>query len=96
MTTYAQGEIAVLQNATYFQEWDGCLVVITAPLMRRFPLNMLTMKRESVLSYKALPLVEGAIELTCSCDQLRKLNDPSATKSETVHEEDEVPETVTV
>lgn len=96
MTTFALGEIAVLRNATYFEEWEGCLAVITGPLIHRYPRNMHTMECDIALTYKVMPLVEGAIEVNCEPHQLRKLDDPGVAESETVHEENEVPETVTV
>lgn len=92
MPTFAIGEIAVLQNATYFEEWEGCLAVITGPLTQRYPCNLNTMEREVLATYRVLPLVQGAIQVNCRPHQLRKLNDPGDAKGDTVHREDEVAE----
>jgi hypothetical protein len=73
------GELAVLQNASYFAEWDGALALVVGGLALRYPRNMHTMECEPLLAYKVRPLVEGAIDVTCQPYQLRKLDDRGET-----------------
>ncbi|MEE4639715.1 MAG: hypothetical protein V2J42_13335 [Wenzhouxiangella sp.] len=83
MAQFVEGELAVLQNASYFQEWDGALAVVVGPLKLRNPRDMHTMQREPLLSYSVLPLVEGAIEVCCQPHQLRKLDGADETTNST-------------
>ena len=75
MAQFKVGELAVLQNASYFEEWDGALAVVVGGLALRYPLNMYTMDCEPMLTYRVRPLVEGAIDVNCQPNQLRKLDD---------------------
>lgn len=74
MDTFIEGELAVLQHATYFQEWDGSLAVVVGPLMPRMPRNMHSLKLEPLLAYQVRPLISGAFLVNCAPYQLRKLD----------------------
>ena len=78
MAQFVEGELVVLQNATYFEEWNGCLAVVDGRLKLRNPRNILTMERETIVAYSVQPLVEGAIKVICKTYQLRKLRGPDA------------------
>lgn len=80
MAQFQVGELAVLQNASYFEEWDGALAVVVGGLTLRYPRNMYTMDCEPMLTYRVRPLVEGAIDVNCQPHQLRKLDEPGTTQ----------------
>lgn len=74
MDNFIEGELAILQNATYFEEWDGSLAVVVGPLIPRTPRNMHTMQLEPLLSYQVRPLISGSFLVNCEPHQLRKLD----------------------
>ena len=87
MAQFEVGELAVLKNASYFEEWDGALAVVVGGLILRYPRDMHTMECEPLLAYKVRPLVEGAIEVNCQPHQLRKLDEPGETTDESATSE---------
>jgi len=78
---FEPGEIAILQNGTYFHEHDGQRCLVLTPLRPYNGLNMLTMQYETRLVYDVEILVpEPIIELINNSvfvtpDQLRKIDD---------------------
>ena len=82
MAKFVEGELAVLQNASYFAEWEGALALVVGGLALRYPLNMYTMDCEPMMTYRVRPLVEGAIYVNCQTYQLRKLDDRSDSSAE--------------
>lgn len=92
MTTFAIGETAILQNTTYFTQWDGCLVVVVEGLGVRRVLDLRTRQHVRLLTYGVLPLVEGAIKLQSELYQLRKLPGNDAVLSRNLDKELEIPE----
>lgn len=72
---FSVGELVILQKATYFSEWDGAIGQIVGPLKLRCCRDMHTMQTEWHKRYSVLPLAEGAFEVYCHENQLRKLND---------------------
>lgn len=73
MTEFVEGELAVLQNASYFEEWDGSLAVIIGPLALRYSCDMHSMRRTPRVCYVVRPLVRDAVVVNCEPYQLRKI-----------------------
>ena len=71
------GELVILQHATYYEEYNGSLGVVTEPLAPRTGLNLCTMESEITLSYKVRILAEESLDVQATAAQLRKLGDGS-------------------
>jgi hypothetical protein len=69
------GELVILQNATYYEEYNGSLGVVTEPLAPRTGLNLCTMESEVTMSYKVRILAEESLDVQATAAQLRKLDD---------------------
>jgi len=78
---FSVGELVILQNATYFSEWNGVIGEVLGALQLRNCMDMHTMETEWLQRYSVLPLVEGAFRIHCAERQLRKL-DRSASVTE--------------
>ena len=91
MAKFVEGELAILQNASYFEEWNGAPAVVVGRLSLRHSCNLHTMECESIVTYKVRPLVEGAIAVHCKSHQLRKLADPATGVEQRVTCDKEIP-----
>ena len=75
METFVEGELAIMQHASYYEEWNGALAVVVGGLATRSPINMHTLEHNVCLGYQVVPLVPGGFKVTCAPYQLRKLRD---------------------
>ncbi len=91
MSQFAVGEIVILQNATYFEEWDGALAEVLEGYTLRNPMDMNSMQRSCIATYRVMPLANDGFVVNCTPDQLRKLDGPEtdSTQSEDYNTESE-------
>lgn len=73
MGTFAIGELAILQNATYFEEWNGSLGLIVGSLRPRSCIDMQTLGQHHSAAYQVRPLVPESALIVCQPYQLRKI-----------------------
>ena len=79
---FQPGELAVLQHATHFHEYNGWLVEILDRPSERWTMDLRTMERRLVLGYPVKLICDNADELPykgvwrCMPWQLRRLGRP--------------------
>ena len=96
MDTFVKGELAILQHASYYEEWNGAPAIVVGGLTVRSPMDMHTMETVTFVGYQVLPLVEGAFKVTCTPYQLRKLREPGAEQRREATRRTRTPELVIV
>lgn len=79
---FSVGELVILQNATYFSEWNGAIGEVLGAQQLRNCMDMHSMKTEWLQRYSVLPLVDDGFRVFCSESQLRKLNRSRSVASE--------------
>lgn len=85
MTHFYKGEIVLLQNATYFEEWNGALAEVLEDLDLRNPMDMNSMQKTCIATYRVIPLVHGGFMVNCTTDQLRKIDTSDPQSERTTH-----------
>jgi hypothetical protein len=73
---FAVGEPVILQNATYFTEWNGALAVIVEALAWRRTTDLLLAEPCRLYCYRARVLAAGGHIVHAAPHQLRKLREP--------------------
>lgn len=66
----------VLQNASFFNDWEGALAIVVEGLSRREVLDLRTGELVELTAYAVNPIVPGNVRLVCEPHQLRRLLDP--------------------
>ncbi len=69
------GELVIMQNADYWEEYDGVPAVVIGPNVTRYALGLLAMEWRFVHSYDVRLLADPPKYVFARHDQLRKLHD---------------------
>ncbi len=69
------GELVIMQNADYWEEYDGVPAVVIGPNVTRYALDLLAMEWRFVHSYDVRLLADPPKYVFARHDQLRKLHD---------------------
>lgn len=70
------GELVVMQNASYYTEWNGSLGVIVAALAPRTSMDLSSMRLCTRASYQVQVLAEDGVIVDARPHQLRPLYGP--------------------
>jgi len=74
--TFKVGELVIMQNASYYTEWNGALGVIVSPLAPRTSMDLLSMQYKTNASYRVKVLTEDGIVVDARPHQIRRLRGP--------------------
>jgi len=74
---YQVGELVIMQNASYYTEWNGALGVVVSPLALRTSMDLVTMQYRTSASYRVRVLADDARP-----HQLRPLRGPDETETQ--------------
>lgn len=80
--TFKVGELVVMQNASYYTEWNGALGVIVSPLAPRTSMDLLSMRYRTNPSYRVKVLTRDGIVVDARPHQLRRLHGPDEATSD--------------
>lgn len=70
------GDLAIVQNSTYFLEHDGCLALVRGALAERWGRDLTTMTWEKRSCYAVRVFFDPPANVLCTPNQLRPLKDP--------------------
>lgn len=74
--TFKVGELVIMQNASYYTEWNGALGVIVSPLAPRTSMDLVSMQYRTNPSYRVKVLAQDGIVVDARPDQIRRLRGP--------------------
>ncbi len=74
--TFKVGELVIMQNASYYTEWNGALGVIVSPLAPRTSMDLVSMKYRTNPSYRVKVLTQDGIIVDARPHQIRRLHGP--------------------
>ena len=75
-TTFRKGDLAILQHATYFNEFDGCLAVIESGLVQASAMDLRVLERKVRKVYRVRVLSPGYVTTFLAMShQLRRLGE---------------------
>ncbi|MFO8002925.1 hypothetical protein [Thioalkalivibrio sp.] len=74
--TFKVGELVIMQNASYYTEWNGALGVIVSPLAPRTSMDLITMHYRTNASYRVKVLTRDGIVVDARPHQIRRLRGP--------------------
>jgi hypothetical protein len=77
--TFKVGELVIMQNASYYTEWNGALGVIVSPLAPRTSMDLLSMQYRTNPSYRVKILARDGIVVDARPHQIRHLRGPDET-----------------
>jgi hypothetical protein len=77
--TFKVGELVIMQNASYYTEWNGALGVIVSPLAPRTSMDLLSMQYRTNPSYRVKILARDGIVVDARPHQIRHLRGPNET-----------------
>jgi hypothetical protein len=74
--TFKVGELVIMQNASYYTEWNGALGVIVSPLAPRTSMDLVSMRYRTNPSYRVKVLTRDGIVVDARPHQIRRLHGP--------------------
>jgi hypothetical protein len=74
--TFKVGELVIMQNASYYTEWNGALGVIVSPLAPRTSMDLVSMQYRTNPSYRVKVLTRDGIVVDARPHQIRRLRGP--------------------
>ncbi len=74
--TFKVGELVIMQNASYYTEWNGALGVIVSPLAHRTSMDLLSMHYRTSASYRVKILTRDGVVVDARPHQIRRLHGP--------------------
>ncbi|AHF00054.1 hypothetical protein [Thioalkalivibrio paradoxus] len=74
--TFKVGELVIMQNASYYTEWNGALGVVVSALAPRTSMDLLSMRYRTSPSYRVKVLASEGIVVDARPHQLRRLRGP--------------------
>lgn len=74
--TFKVGELVIMQNASYYTEWNGALGVIVSPLAPRTSMDLSSMQYRTNPSYRVKVLAQDGIVVDARPHQIRHLHGP--------------------
>ncbi len=77
--TFKVGELVIMQNASYYTEWNGALGVVVNPLALRTSMDLVTMRYRTSASYRVKVLADDGVIVDARPHQLRPLHGPDET-----------------
>jgi hypothetical protein len=80
--TFKVGELVIMQNASYYIEWNGALGVIVSPLVPRTSMDLLSMQYRTNPSYRVKVLAQDGIVVDARPHQIRRLHGPDDTATQ--------------
>jgi hypothetical protein len=85
------GELVIMQNASYYTEWNGALGVVVSPLALRTSMDLVTMRYRTSSSYRVKVLADDGVIVDARPHQLRPLHGPDETVVHTGENEKPAP-----
>jgi hypothetical protein len=79
---YQVGELVIMQNASYYTEWNGALGVVVSPLALRTSMDLVTMRYRTSASYRVRVLADDGVVVDARPHQLRPLRGPDETETQ--------------
>jgi len=79
--TFKVGELVIMQNASYYTEWNGALGVIVSPLAPRTSMDLVSMQYRTNPSYRVKVLTRDGIVVDARPHQIRRLHGPEDSTS---------------
>jgi len=76
VTRFKVGELVIMQNASYYTEWNGALGVVVSPLAPRTSMDLLTMRYRTSESYRVKVLTADGVVVDARPHQIRRLHGP--------------------
>jgi hypothetical protein len=89
--TFKVGELVIMQNASYYTEWNGALGVVVSPLALRTSMDLVTMRYRTSASYRVRVLADDGVIVDARPHQLRPLHGPDATATRTREKKNPAP-----
>jgi len=80
--TFKVGELVIMQNASYYTEWNGALGVVVSPLAPRTSMDLLSMQYRTNASYRVKVLTRDGIVVDARPHQIRRLHGPDETTTQ--------------
>lgn len=82
------GELVIMQNASYYKEWNGHLGVVVGTLATRPSIDLLSMSLRTRQGYRVKILASDSMIVDAQPHQLRRLHDPDTSLQTTAIREE--------
>jgi hypothetical protein len=76
--TIQVGDLVIMQNASYYTEWNGALGVVVSPLSLRTSMDLMHMQYFTSPSYRVKVLIQDGFIVDARPHQIRPLRDPDS------------------
>ncbi len=78
----AVGDLVIMQNATYYEEWNEMPALVIGGLIQRRSLHLHTMERHTRWAYRVQILHSNGLRVNAGRHQLRRLRESEPGKVE--------------